>query len=107
MRVFLRSASLAAALGLCACGRFAAPEPARTPPPPAPAIPVSTLSASLAIPMDGLLRAINAKTASEIARIKDAPANCGIGKCNLDLVATRTGPISGAAQDGRIAFAVP
>jgi hypothetical protein len=107
MRAVLRPALFAGALALSACGRFTAPEPARTPPPPAPAIPVSTLSASLTIPMDGLLRAVNEKTATEIARVKDAPANCGIGKCNIDLVATRTGPITGAAQGGHISLAVP
>jgi hypothetical protein len=107
MRAILRLSLLAATLTLSACGRFNAPEPARTPPPPAPAIPVSTLSASLTIPMAGLVRAINTKTATELARIKDAPANCEIGKCNIDLVATRTGPITGAAQDGHISLGVP
>jgi hypothetical protein len=107
MRTVLRLTLFAGAFALSACGRFTAPEPARTPPPSAPAIPVSTLSASLTIPMDGLLRAINAKTANEIARVKDSPANCEIAKCNIDLVATRTGPITGEAQGGHISLSVP
>jgi hypothetical protein len=103
----IRLGLLAALLVLSACSKFSAPEPARTPPPPAPAIPVSTLSASVSVPMDGLVREINAKTATELARIKDAPTNCEIGKCTLNLVATRTGPITGAAQGGHIALTVP
>jgi Domain of unknown function (DUF4403) len=107
MRAYHRLAPLAIMLALAGCGRFTAPEPARTPPPPAPAIPVSTLSASLSIPMDGLLKAVNTKTASEIANVKNSAFNCEIGKCTLDLVATRTGPITGAAQGGHISLTVP
>jgi hypothetical protein len=107
MRAIVRFSLLAATLALSACGRFTAPEPARTPPPPAPVIPVSTLSASLTIPMEGLVREINAKTATEIARVKDQETNCEIGKCKLDLVATRTGPITGVAQAGHISLTVP
>ncbi len=92
---------LVVTLALAACSKFDAPEPARTPPPPTPQIPVSTLTASLTIPMVGLLRTINAKTQTELANLKDQPANCGIGKCRLDLVATRTGAITGSAEGGR------
>ncbi|HEY2069336.1 MAG TPA: DUF4403 family protein [Rhizomicrobium sp.] len=102
-----RAGFLLLAFALSACAKFTAPEPARTPPPPTPPIPVSTVTASLTIPMSELLRAVNTKTATEIARLQDQPANCGIGKCKLDLVATRTGPITGSAQGGRIALAVP
>jgi hypothetical protein len=107
MRVKFGALSLVAILMLPACSKFNAPAPARTPPPAAPAIPVSTVTATLTIPMASLLATINQKTATEIARLKDQPADCGIGKCKLDLVATRTGPITGSAQGGRIALAVP
>ena len=102
-----RLLALLTVLALCACSKFNAPEPARTPPPPTPPIPVSTVTASLTIPMAGLLRTVNDKTATEIARVTDQPANCSIGKCRLDLVATRTGPITGGAEGGRIALTLP
>jgi hypothetical protein len=98
---------LVVVLALAACSKFNPPAPARTPPPPTPQIPVSTLTASLTIPMDGLLRTINARTQTELANLKDQPANCGIGKCKLDLIATRTGAITGSAEGGKIALAMP
>lgn len=107
MRAIPRFGFLALSFALASCGRFTAPEPARTPPPPAPAVPVSTVSASVSVPMAGLVREINAKTATELARIKDQPTNCEIGKCTLNLVATRTGPITGAAEGGHIALTLP
>ncbi|HTQ14890.1 MAG TPA: DUF4403 family protein [Rhizomicrobium sp.] len=96
-----------AGLALAACGKFNAPEPARTPPPPAPPIPLSTVSATLTVPMGELIRAVNEKTANQLARAKDQPANCGIAKCKLDLLATRTGPITGGTEDGRITLSLP
>ncbi len=107
MRATSKAIGLIAVLALAACSKFNAPEPARTAPPPTPEIPVSTLTASLTIPMTGLLRTVNEKTATELARLKDQPANCGIGKCKLDLVATRTGPITGGAENGKITLAMP
>jgi uncharacterized protein DUF4403 len=98
---------LVTALALSACSKFNAPEPARTPPPPTPAIPISTVTASVTIPMDGLLRTVNAKTATEIARVSNQESNCEIGKCKLDLVATRSGPITGGAENGKIALTLP
>ncbi|HEY1632699.1 MAG TPA: DUF4403 family protein [Rhizomicrobium sp.] len=98
---------LLAILALPACSKFTAPEPARTPPPPAPPVPVSTVSATLTVPIEGLLRAINDKTATQLADIKDQESNCGIGKCRLDLVATRTGPVTGGAEGGKIALMLP
>lgn len=107
MQAAMRTVLLSAVLALAACSKFSAPEPARTPPPPAPAVPLSTVSASLTVPMQGLLQAVNDKTATQLANIKDQPSDCGIGKCKLDLVATRTGPVTGGAQDGKITLAVP
>jgi len=103
----MRKAALLAVLALSACSKFTAPEPARTPPPPTPPVPVSTVSATITVPVEGLLRAVNDKTATQLAQIKDQESNCGIGKCKLDLIATRTGPITGGAQDGKIALALP
>ena len=97
-----------AALFLSACGgSFTAPAPRRTPPPPAPPIPSSTLSASLSVPMDSILRAINQKTQTQLAREDGKKMGCMIGKCEINLVATRTGPITGRIENGRFAIDVP
>jgi hypothetical protein len=102
-----KAVALLTILALAACSKFNAPEPARTPPPPTPPIPVSTVTASLTVPMEGLLRTVNEKTATQIAQVKDQESNCGIGKCKLDLTATRTGPITGGAEGGNIALSLP
>ncbi|MGH6872089.1 MAG: DUF4403 family protein [Rhizomicrobium sp.] len=107
MRVSFRILAIGTALALAACSRFSAPEPARTPPPPTPQVPLSTVSASLTVPMGDLLRTLNEKTATQLANVKDQPSDCGIGKCKLDLVATRTGPVTGGAEGGRIALSLP
>ncbi len=91
---------------LSACG-FEAPAPKRTPPPPTPAPPVSTISVSLAVPVRELASMLNAKTESQIARIDGKKASCFIGKCKIDLIATRTGPISASAQNGGISIDLP
>lgn len=108
MRVRLfRSVPFLILLGLTACG-FNAPEPKRTSPPPTPPIPLSTLTATFTVKANDLAQAIDAKTKSEIARIKDQPVDCGgIGKCSLNLVATRDGPVVVGAADGRLAISLP
>ncbi len=102
----MRGATIFLALALAACG-FEAPAPKRTPPPPAPPPPVSTLAASLTVPVDALIQELNEKTKGEIARIADQPVDCAIAKCHLDLVATRTGPIVGAAVGNKLALSLP
>jgi hypothetical protein len=106
MRVPVRWSILSLATAVAACG-FAAPPPQRTPPPPAPPPPVSTLAATLTIPASAVVRALDDKTQTEIANIKDQPVDCVIAKCRLDLVATRKGPISGHAADGKLTLTVP
>src|SRR5215469_18223543 len=91
---------------VAACG-FEAPPPKRTPPPQAPQAPVSTLAATLTISVPQLIAMLNDKTHTELANIKDEPVDCKIAKCNLDLVATRTGPITGNAGGGRLSLNVP
>jgi hypothetical protein len=104
----LRTLAVFAALLLSACGgSFTAPAPKRTPPPPAPPIPTSTLSASLTVPMDSILKAINRKTQTQLAREDGKKMGCLIGKCEIDLVATRTGPITGRIANGIFAIDVP
>jgi hypothetical protein len=100
--------ALLAALFLSACGgSFTAPAPKRTAPPPAPPIPTSTLSASLTVPMDSILKTINQKTQTQLAREDGKKMGCMIGKCEINLLATRTGPITGRIENGRFAFDVP
>lgn len=106
VRASLRCLPLLPLLAVAACG-FEAPPPKRTPPPAAPVPPISTLAATLSVPVPALIEALNDKTHTEIANIKDQPVDCKIAKCNLDLVATRTGPITGYASDGRLTLNVP
>ncbi len=106
MRVSARCLILSLAFFVAACG-FEAPPPRRTPAPPAPPLPASTLAATLTVPVSTVVRALDEKTRTEIANIKDQPVDCGIAQCRLDLVATRTGPITGHAADGRLSIAVP
>jgi hypothetical protein len=101
-----RGATLILVLALAACG-FKAPEPNRTPPPPAPPAPTSTLAATLVIPAATIVQELNDKTKDEIARIDDQEVDCSIAKCQLNLVATKTGPITGAADGGRLSLALP
>ncbi|HTP77134.1 MAG TPA: DUF4403 family protein [Rhizomicrobium sp.] len=98
--------SAVALLLLGACG-FEAPAPVRTPPPPTPAIPLSTLSATLSVTTGELARLLNEKTANRIADIRDKPAKCGIGRCRLSLHAERTGPITVGAQGGQLVVGLP
>ena len=57
--------------------------------------------------MDLILRAINQKTQTQLAREDGKKMGCMIGKCEINLVATRTGPITGRIENGRFAIDVP
>jgi len=96
--------SLVIAVGVCG---FDAPPPKRTLPPAPPPLPVSELTATLVVPIQTIVGALNDTTKQQIANIKDEPVNCTIAQCTLDLVATRTGPITGNAFANRIALNVP
>jgi hypothetical protein len=102
----VRGAALVLVLALAACG-FEAPAPKRTPPPPAPPTPTSTLAATLVVPAATIVQDLNARTKDEIARITDQEVDCAIAKCRLTLVATKTGPITGSAADGKLSLALP
>ena len=102
--MFLLCAAMLASL--TACG-FEAPAPQRTPAPAMPEPPVSTISVTLAVPMRDLTAMLNQKTARDIAQIDGDKVGCLVGKCKLDLMATRTGPITAAAQNGGIAIDLP
>ena len=106
MRRSYHSLALTLAFAAAACG-FEAPPPQRTPPPATPALPVSEIAATLVVPAAAIVDVLNAKTKGQLATIKDEPVNCTIAKCNLDLVATRTGPITGNAGGGRLSLNVP
>lgn len=93
-------------VSLSACG-FEAPQPKRTPAPPTPAPPVSTISVSLNIPMRDLVGMLNAKTERQIAQINGKKTSCFVGKCKMDLLATRTGPVTASAESGGIAIDLP
>jgi Domain of unknown function (DUF4403) len=97
---------LSLALAVAACG-FEAPPPKRTPPPVAPPLPVSEMTATLVVPIQTIVGVLNDTTKAQIANIKDEPVNCTIAKCSLDLVATRTGPITGNAFANRLTLNVP
>ena len=96
MRVLATASLLIAALTLTACG-FEAPPAKRTTPPKPPEPPVSTLAATLSVPVRTIVEALNEKTKDEIAHLTNAPVDCLIAKCRLDLIATRSGPITGRA----------
>ena len=105
----MRYACLAAIvcfLPLAACG-FEAPAPARTPPPAAPKPPLSTISATLTLPLADLLRIINVHTEGRIADIRNQRVACMIATCSLDLLAVRTDAITGTAEGESLSFTVP
>jgi hypothetical protein len=106
MRRSFRTFVLLPVLLVAACG-FDAPPPKRTPPPPTPPLPLSVMAATLTIPAADIVDALDQKTAVEIANIKKQPVDCMVAECALDLVATRTGPITGRAADGKLSLVVP
>jgi hypothetical protein len=81
--------------------------PKRTPPPPTPQPPISTVSATLRIPGSELISLLNDRTRSQLARVNDAQANCLLGKCQIDLVAVRTGDITGEAVGSGMHLSLP
>jgi hypothetical protein len=104
---FARFLFVAAIAGsLSACG-FDAPPPTRTPAPKAPEPPVSTIAATLTVPVSSLATVLNAKTAQKIAQVDQQKMSCFIGKCTLDMKAQRTGDIGVVAQNGGLAITVP
>jgi hypothetical protein len=106
LSAFARLIIVSCLLPLAACG-FQAPAPRRTPPPAAPAPPVSTVSATLVLPLADVLTFLNARTQNQIADIRDQPFACVITNCSLDLLATRTGDISGSASGDALFLTVP
>jgi len=106
MRASYRCLCLSLVLAVGACG-FEAPAPKRTPPPPSLPPPISVVSATLNLPAAAIVAALNDRTHAEIANIKDEPVDCTFAKCMLDLVATRTGAITGRAADGKLSLDVP
>ena len=98
--------SACALLCLCGCG-FKATEPVRTPPPPPPSPPLSTISATLSIPLSDIAGLLNDKTTARIAELHDQPVKCGIGRCRLTLHAVRTGAISATAAGNGVMLNIP
>jgi len=106
VRLLLIPAAICTLLGLTGCG-FEAPAPQRSPAPPTPEPPLSILSATLTVPVTTLAELLNNETEYHIAELKDQPVNCGIGRCRLNLTASRTGPASVIAQDDALGIKVP
>lgn len=96
----------ALSLLLSACG-FEAPAPRRTPAPATPAVPVSTLSATLTVPALQLARLLSNMTAYQIADLKNQPIKCGPLQCHLDLHADRTGPLSVMVDNDSLSIRMP
>lgn len=102
--------ALLGGLFLAGCGTVSetgAPAPALTPPPPAAPPPVSSVAASLSIPLADLMRLINRATPEHFADIRNQPLHCGLGDCLTTLSASRTGPIVLSNRGGALAFAMP
>ncbi|MFL5239286.1 MAG: DUF4403 family protein [Rhizomicrobium sp.] len=97
---------LLAALAVGLCG-FQAPAPNRTPAPAMPVPPLSIVSATLKVPGDEIVRMLNERTRSQLARIDNQQVNCFIQKCQLDLAAVRTGDITGHAAGAGMLLNLP
>jgi hypothetical protein len=95
---------LTLAMGLCA---FQAPAPQRTPPPSAPPVPISTVSATLKVSGADIVAMLNERTRTQLARVEGQEVNCLIQKCQLDLTATRTGEITGFATGSGMQLKLP
>ena len=50
---------------------------------------------------------MNDKTKDEIARIDDQEVDCAFAKCRLNLVATKTGLMTGSADGGKLSLTLP
>jgi hypothetical protein len=101
-----RLAILLVAATLAGCG-FQAPEAKRTPPPPEPKPPLSTVGATLAVPAASIARVLNAKTREKIAELDGQSVDCKFTHCILDLIATRNGAATVGAAGGRLAITLP
>lgn len=97
---------LVLSLLLAGCG-FSAPVAKRTPAPPMPELPVSTVSATLTLPAEAIARELNRKTAEKIAEIHGQSIDCKITRCLVDLIATRTGSTSVTAENGDVSVTMP
>ena len=93
-------------LVLSGCG-FEASKPILTPPKPAPELPLSNLSVTIAIPQSQIARLIDNETARQIADLKDQDVKCPFGRCRLDLTAVRTGSVAVSATNGQLAVQLP
>lgn len=98
--------AIALALLLAGCG-FQAPQPKITPPAETPPAPTSTLDAELRLSTQDIAKFLNDKTEAQIARIDDKKVGCPFGKCRLDLIATRNGPIQVGVNGNRLALTLP
>ncbi|HEX3654120.1 MAG TPA: DUF4403 family protein [Rhizomicrobium sp.] len=98
--------ALLAVLSLGLCG-FQAPQPNRTPPPAIPRPPLSVVSATLRVPGQDIVNMLNERTRSQLARLDNQQVNCLIQKCQLDLVAVRTGDITGHATGAGMQLELP
>lgn len=99
-----------AALLLAGCGSVSetsAPPPALTPPPQTPPPPVSSLSATLTVPLSELSRVVNEKAPQRFADLQNQKVRCAIGECLTTLSAMRTGPITVSGRNGALALGVP
>jgi len=101
-----RGRAVAFALLLAGCG-FQAPAPKITPPAETPPPAVSTLDAELRLPTSDIAKFLNAETETQIARLDDKDVRCPFGRCRLDLIATRNGPITVNALGGRLNLSLP
>lgn len=86
---------------------FEAPQPQRTPVPPTPLPPVSTLTAILRVPAGAIAAALNDKTETEIVHLRNQRVDCAVAQCLLSLDATRDGPIAVSAKDNALTITVP
>ena len=110
MKTIGKGALIGCALLLAGCGGVSetgAPPPQLTALPPSPPPPVSTVAATLTVPLSDLSRIVNEKTPQRFADLKNQKLKCGIGDCITTLSASRTGPISVANRGGALAIGVP
>jgi len=110
MKDLKKFALFGAALLLAGCGGVSdggAPLPQMTPPPQSPPPPVSTIAATLSLPLADIARLVNEKTPQHFADLKDQKIKCGIGDCLTTLSASRTGPITVGSRGGALTLGVP
>lgn len=101
-----RAGAVVFAALLAGCG-FQAPAPKVTPPAETQPPPLSTLDAELRLPLADIEKFLNEQTQTQIARLDDKDVRCPFGKCRLDLVATRNGPINVSVTNQRLGLVLP